>query len=199
MSPEPRAGQLTEGLACSHRWSGQPPAHRSDASGVETQLGVFRAALILWVSGAFVTAVLGAFASPVAWSLLSGSGRGEHRWGLLAAILAAHALLGAVGVTFGVGFFGFRISYASAVFALLLGGAVGMVITSFLVEAQTQTQSSDPRAIAIPALGLATWPLQLLVGTLLPAFLVNAAASPSASRAATPEVPPYPPYPPYGD
>lgn len=167
---------------------------------METELGVFRAALIVWVSGAFVSAALGAFVSSLAWTLLSGSRvNGDHRWGLFAAIVAAHALLGAVGVTFGVGFFGFRISYASAVFALLLGGAIGMVITYFVVKAQTHTQTGDPRAIAIPAFGLATWPLQLLVGTLLPAFLVNAAASPSASLSAPPEVPPYPPYPPYGD
>ena len=77
---------------------------------METELGVFRAALIVWVSGAFVSAALGAFVSSLAWTLLSGSRvNGDHRWGLFAAIVAAHALLGAVGVTFGVGFFGFRV------------------------------------------------------------------------------------------
>jgi hypothetical protein len=154
---------------------------------------VLRAAVILWVSGAVASAILAEFASPVAWALLSGSGRHGDRWSLVVAIVAVHALLGAVGVTIGVGFYGFRISYASAVFALLVGGAVGMAFTVLLVEGLTHTQTGDPRAIAVPALGLATWPLQLVLGTLLPAFLVNSAATPSPASA-PPEVPPYPPY-----
>ncbi len=167
---------------------------------METQLGVLRAVLILWVSGAVASAVLGAFASPVAWAFLSASHSAEHaHWGLLGTLVAAHALLGAVGVTVGVGFVGFRISYGSAVFALLVGGALGMMIATFLLESQVHAQSGDAQALAIPALGLALWPLELLVGTLLPACLVNAAASPAvASSTGPPEVPLYPPYPPDG-
>jgi len=162
---------------------------------VEKELGVLRAVVILWVSGTVTSFVLGAFATPIAYSLSGVSGGYvEHRWGIVAAIVVADALIGAVGVTVGVGFFGFRISYEAAFFALLVGGALTMAFTIFFVQAQLHTNTSDPRSIAIPALGLATWPLQLLVGTLLPAFLVNSAARPSVARSAPPEIPPPPPY-----
>jgi hypothetical protein len=177
------------------RSSGLPPRHTSDALRVEKELGVIRAVVILWVSGTVTSALLGAFATPIAYGLIGGSGGYvEHRWGLVAAIVVADALIGAVGVTIGVGFFGFRIGYEAAFFALLVGGALTMAFTVFFVQAESHTHTGDPRAIAIPALGLATWPLQLLVGTLLPAFLVNAAARPSAARMAPPEIPPPPPY-----
>src|SRR5947207_2471118 len=86
--------------------------HTGDALGVEKELGVLRAVVILWVSGTVTSFVLGAFATPIAYSLSGVSGGYvEHRWGIVAAIVVADALIGAIGVTIGVGFVGFRISY----------------------------------------------------------------------------------------
>ena len=164
---------------------------------METELGLFRAAIIVWVSGLVVSALLGGFVSPLAWSLVAPRGGVDHRWVLAAVVVALHALLGAIGVTFGVDLVGFRISYAPAVFALAFAGVLSLALTSLLVAAQTPTTSTDPTGVALPALGLALWPVSLLVGIVLPAFLVNAAASTATAGSAPPEVPPYPPIPPY--
>ena len=159
---------------------------------MDTQLGLVRAIVILWVSGAVASVLVGMFVSPVGWSVLGGSNRFADA-GVIVAVVALQALVGAVGVTIGVEFCGFRISYASAVVAVLVGGVLGMAFTVFFAEVQPHAPTTDPRAELIPALGALTWPLQLVVGTLLPAFLVNAAARPPASCSAPPEIPPYPP------
>jgi hypothetical protein len=158
---------------------------------VESQLGLFRAAIIVWVSGVVASALLGILVSPVAWALVAGSARHiDQRWGLTAILVLVNALIAGAGVTFGVGIFGFRLSYGSAVFALAAGGFLAAVVTSF-IYAQT---AGDTTGLAIPALGPAIWPLRLLLGLLLPAFLINGSASPESLKPLPPEVPPQPPY-----
>jgi hypothetical protein len=160
-----------------------------------TQLGLARAAIVVWLSKTAVGVLLAMFVSPFAWALFVGTAHHvDDRWGIAATVVTLEALLGAIGVTFGVGLCGFRIGYASAALALAVGGAVTTVVTSVLVT----RASGDPTGIAVPALGPALMPLSLLLGTLLPAFLVNAAASPPAAQALRPDLPPYPPdLPPY--
>src|SRR5512132_2577375 len=90
--------------------SGRPHALAVHTCGVESQLGLFRAAIIVWVSGVVASALLGILVSPVAWALVAGSARHiDQRWGLTAILVLVNALIAGAGVTFGVGIFGFRL------------------------------------------------------------------------------------------
>jgi hypothetical protein len=156
------------------------------------QLGLARAIIIVWVSGAVASALLSTFVSPVAWAMILGSANHVDReWGSVALIVGLGALLGAIGVTVGVSIFGFRLSYGSAFVALLVGGILAEAVMRFLVARTTRTADGIP----LPALAPLVWPLHLLLNTLLPAFVVNELASKRRSRPASPEVPPELPYP----
>jgi hypothetical protein len=156
----------------------------------EPKLGLMRTAIIVWASGALAASLLAIFISPVAWALIAGSARHiDQQWGLAATLVVANALLTGVGVTFGARLFGFRLSYGSAVFALAVGGFLATAVTRFLF-ARTAT---DPTGIALPAIGPALWPLRVLLGILLPAYIINAIASHGAADPAPPDAlrPPY--------
>ena len=156
----------------------------------EPKLGLMRTVIIVWASGALASSLLAIFISPVAWVLIAGSAQHlDHRWGLTATLVVANALLAGVGVAFGARLFGFRLSYGSAVFALAVGGVLAAGVASFLF-ARTAT---DPTGIALPALGPALWPLRVLLGILLPAYIINAIASHGAAEPAPPDAlrPPY--------
>jgi hypothetical protein len=156
----------------------------------EPKLGLMRTAVIVWASGVLASSLLAIFISPVAWALIAGSARHiDQQWGLAATLVVANALLAGVGVTFGARLFGFRLSYASAVVALAFGGVLATGITRFLF-ARTAT---DPTGIAIPALGPALMPLRVLLGILLPAYIINAIASRGSADPVPPEAlrPPY--------
>jgi hypothetical protein len=154
----------------------------------EKRLGLLEAAIAVWVSSTFARLLVHSVAAgPAASSVLSSfpdaSGDG---WLTMAILLAPEILLSAVGVVVGVGIVGFRVGYASAVGALAFGATLSMSIS---YVTWSSTQSGDATGIASPALGVATWPLGILLGTLLPAFLIGAAASRPVATA-----PPEPPY-----
>jgi hypothetical protein len=141
---------------------------------MEQELGFLRAVLIVWVSGAVVSALLGILVSPIAWAMIYGSGRQiDARWGSVLVVVGINALLGAIGVTIGVGAFGYRLSYPSAVLALALGGIAAVVVTRFFVMRATST----PSGALVPVFTPVYWPLSVLLGTLLPALIVNTLAS----------------------
>jgi hypothetical protein len=49
---------------------------------MEQELGFIRAVIIVWVSGAVVSVLLGMLVSPIAWAMIAGSGRQiDARWG----------------------------------------------------------------------------------------------------------------------
>jgi hypothetical protein len=158
----------------------------------DDQLGLARAIIIVWVSGAVASALLSTFLSPVAWAMILGSASHvDRQWGSVALIVGLGALLGAIGVTLGVSLFGFRLSYASAFVALVIGGILVEAVMRFLVARTTRTADG----FQLPALGPLIWPLHLLLNTLLPAFIVNELASSRRRHPAMPEVPPELPYP----
>lgn len=153
----------------------------------EHQLGLARAIIIVWVSGAVATALLSTFLSPVAWAMILGSASHvDGQWGSVALIVGLGAVLGAIGVTVGVSLFGFRLSYGSAFVALVIGGILAEAVMRFLVARTTRTADGIP----LPAFAPLVWPLHLLLNTLLPAFIVNELASSRRSHPAMPEVPP---------
>jgi len=74
----------------------------------EHQLGLARAIIIVWVSGAVASALLSTFRSPVAWAMILGSANHvDRQWGTVALVVGLGALLGAFGVTVGVSLCGF--------------------------------------------------------------------------------------------
>jgi hypothetical protein len=96
---------------------------------MEQELGFSRAVIIVWVSGAVASVLLGMLVSPIAWAMIAGSGRQiDARWGSVLVVVGINALLGAIGVTVGVGLFGYRLSYPSAVFALAVGGIAAVAV-----------------------------------------------------------------------
>ena len=150
---------------------------------MEQQLGVLRAAVIVWLSGAVVSALLAVFISPLAWALLAGSARHiDNRLGVATTLVVVNALLAGIGVTVGVRLFGFRLSYALAVFALAAGGFAALLASRYLYS---QT-ANDPTGIAVPALGSFLWSLRLLLSLFVPAFLINAMASAQGDDAMRP-------------
>lgn len=158
----------------------------------EHELGLARAIIIVWVSGAVASALLSTFLSPVAWAMLLGSASHvDRQWGSVALAVGLGALLGAIGVTIGVSLFGFRLSYASAAVALAIGGILADAIMRFVV-ART-TRSAD--GFQLPVLAPLIWPLHLMLNTLLPAFIVNEVASKRGSSSASPDLPPELTYP----
>jgi hypothetical protein len=154
------------------------------------RLGLVRTIVILWISGAVVQALLTSVVLPhrIAWTILGGSlRRGEvDRWEAVV-FVAVTALLGAAGVCVGVRIVGFRVGYGVAAFAL----ALGTTLTTALALATLTSTRGDATGIAAPAFGVLLFPLQLLLGLVLPAYLVDTGASPSA-RPVSPE-PPYHP------
>jgi hypothetical protein len=165
------------------------PAGALKLVAMEQELGFIRAVIIVWVSGAVVSVLLGMLVSPIAWAMIAGSGRQiDARWGSVLVVVGINALLGAIGVTVGVGLFGYRLSYPSAVFALAVGGIAAVAVTRFLFMRATST----PSGVSLPVFTPVYWPLSVLLGTLLPAFIVNTLASRRSyptSRNAPPEPP----------
>jgi hypothetical protein len=160
-----------------------------DAWRTERELGLARAAIVVWVSSALASIILGMFVSPVAWAMIAGSGRHiDARWGSVLLVVGINALLGAIGVTLGVGLFGYRLGYPSAFVALAVGGIVQVGFTRFLVAHSTGT----PDALALPAIAPLLWRVSLLLTILLPAVIVNGLAAQSYPPAA--DAPPEPPF-----
>jgi hypothetical protein len=81
---------------------------------------------------------------------------------------------------------GFRLGYASAAIALAVGGILAEAVMYFVFARTARTANG----FTLPAIGPMLWPLQLLLGTLLPAFIVNALASNRHTRSAPDELPP---------
>ena len=80
---------------------------------------------------------------------------------------------------------GFDVSYGLAAFAL----GLGTLLTTAMTFATISTAANDPTAVAAPAFGVLFFPLGLVLGTLLPAFLIDA----STMRQSAP-IPPGRPY-----
>jgi len=122
--------------------------------------------------------------------MIAGSGRHiDARWGSVLLVVGINALLGAVGVTVGVGLFNYRLDYPSAFVALAAGGIVYAAFTRFLVAHSTGT----PDALALPAIAPLLWPVSLLLTILLPAVIVNGLAS-RRSYPPSADAPPEPPF-----
>jgi hypothetical protein len=154
----------------------------------EHELGLARAMIIVWVSGIAASALISTFLSPIAWAMLLSSGNQVGRqWGSVAVAIAIGSLVAAIGVTVGVSLCGFELGYASAAVALAVGAILAEAVMRFLVAWTTRRAGG----FTLPA-GPMLWPLQLLLGTLLPAFIVNGLAS---KRRSNHEVPPQVPYP----
>ena len=151
----------------------------------QQRLGLPRAVIIVWISSAVVGALLTSlfFQSRIGSTIVTGTPAARHPLTTLAAFAVVRALVEAVAVCAGVRLVGFRLSYVVASVALLvptiLVTAVGWVLAS---EA-----TGDSTGIAISAYGVLLLPLQILVGTLAPAYVIAAAPSATASSAA-----PYP-------
>jgi len=144
--------------------------------GGEQHLGLLRAIVIVWIGGAVTSALVGALLyRPLMVSILVGSQGHPHHLPLInaAAFLVTRGLLGAIAVTVGVQLVGFRVGYLTSAFALTLGGAISLAITFATISATT----GDATHIAGPALGVAVWPLQLLLGLVLPAHLIDVNSS----------------------
>ena len=144
---------------------------------VGEQLGLLRAIVIVWIGGGVMSAVVGALLYPPLFGsiLVASQGHPHHLRGeLVATYLATKGVFGAVAVAIGVRFVGFRVSYLTAAFAMTLGAAISLVIT----WATMSMFNGDTTHIAVPALGLAAWPLQLVFGLVLPAYLIDVNASP---------------------
>jgi hypothetical protein len=159
---------------------------------MERDLGVVRAIIIVWVSGAVATALLSIFVSPAAWAMLAGSaGHIDRQWGVVALIIGVNALLGAIGVTIGVKLCGFRLSYPEAVLALAVGGIAAEALTRFLLTRTTRTADG----LVLPGLTPFVFSLRLLLNILLPAYIVSAVATRRRDEPAPVEIPPYIPPP----
>jgi hypothetical protein len=74
------------------------------------------------------------------------------------------------------------------VLALAVGGIATVAVMRFLVMRATSTPSGVPLPVFTPVY----WPLSVLLGTLLPAFIVNALAS-RRSYPTSADAPPEPP------
>ena len=163
---------------------------RSHASVVRTEkLGLVRAIVIVWVSGFVFNLVVGAFfvQTGLAFTIATGSLRhGDSRpWVAAALYIGMKALLGALVVTFAVRLMGFHVSYAVAALAL----AVGALLTTALTFATFSTVPNDPTGMATPGVGVLLFPLGIVLGTLLPAYLID-----SSTMRESEAIPPGRPY-----
>lgn len=155
-------------------------------------LGLGQAAVIVLVSGLVaggLTAMV--FRSTAAWTLMGGSVHqtAAHQLRAAAVVISITALVKAAGVSVGVHMAGFRISYVLAAFAVALGA---VLTTAMAVVVASRTVGGGPEAIAGAGFSLALWPVGLALGVLLPAFLIDASASPQRQRD-LPEPPYIPP------
>ena len=156
----------------------------------QQRLGLTRAVIIVWISSAVVGALLTSlfFQSRIGSTIVTGTPWGRHPLTTLVAFAVVRALVEAVAVCAGVRIVGFRVSYVVASVALLVPTALITAVAWALAGEAT----GDSTGIALSAYGVLLLPLQIVVGTFAPAFVIAAAPSAGASSAA-----PYPPqYPP---
>jgi hypothetical protein len=156
----------------------------------QQRLGLTRAVIIVWISSAVVGALLTSlfFQSRIGATIVTGTPAARHPLTTLAAFAVVRALVAAVAVWAGVRLVGFRVSYVVASMALL----VPTVLITAVGWALASEAAGDSTGIAVSAYGVLLLPLQVLVGTLAPAYMIAAAPSATASSATT-----YPPqYPP---
>src|SRR5881397_1603759 len=107
---------------------------RPHAPAMRTEkLGLLPAVVIVWASGFLINLVLGAFLfqTGAAFILATGSLRhGDSRpWVAAGAFIGLKALVGGLGVTFGVRMLGFNVSYGLAAFALGLSALLTTALT----------------------------------------------------------------------
>jgi hypothetical protein len=191
---------LPEGPGKTRRSSGFLPRTAYDHQCVENErLGLLRAAVIVFVSGLIVAVLpmLFPMGSASWWSTGGSSEPGGIAWDTVAIALAVTLILEAIAVVVGVRMCGFRVGFVFTTFALGLSTA----LTVALAYVTTRGTADDSSGVAGPAFGVALLPIGLLIGVLLPAFLIDGAARPDTEvgsvDAAYPAPPPYPPYPPY--
>jgi hypothetical protein len=136
------------------------------------KVGFLTALVIVWLSTFVVGTMLALFLLPGNVGILLGAIRGDNGrvWASAAVLVAAMAFVGGACVCFGVRLMNFEISYALAAFAM----GIGELLKTALTFATISNISSDPTGIAGPGLGVLLLPLGIVVGLLLPAYLVDA-------------------------
>ena len=151
----------------------------------QQRLGLTRAVVIVWISSAVVGALLTSlfFQSRIGSTILTGTPGAGHPLTTLAAFAVVRALMEAVVVCAGARMVGFRVSYALASVALL----VPTVLITAIAWALATEAAGDSTGIALSAYGVLLLPLQIVVGTFAPAFVIDAAAS--AAVGSTPPEP----------
>ena len=155
----------------------------------EQKLGLLRAVVIVWVSSAVVGVLLTHvfFQSAVGSTIVLGAPTARHPFALLAAFEVTKAFVAAIAVCVGVRIVGFRVIYPIAAVAL----ALPAILATAVAWAAFSKGSSDPTGIALSAYALLLVPLQILVGTFVPAYVIDAAAARTAGSA-PPDRPHYP-------
>ena len=161
------------------------------------RLGVFRAAVILLVSGLVVGGLAALFA-PDPFLPISSEARSDVAIDTGAVLVSMGLMLvvQAIAVVIGVRTSGFRVGLVFTTFVL----GVSTAVTVAIVYVLTGTASGDPASVAQPAVGVVAIPIGVVVGIVLPALLIDGAATPALDQ-----LPPgvryvpyaqHPPYPP---
>jgi hypothetical protein len=141
------------------------------------RLGVLRAAVIIFVTGVVVGALMTLFV-PVAWlSQFGGYGpkAAAPDTGTVVTSMALVLLLHAIAVVIGVRLSGFRVGVIYTTFAL----GITTAITLGIVYVTMGAPSGDPTSVAAPSIGVVVLPVVLAIGLVLPALLIDGAARPA--------------------
>ena len=133
-------------------------------------MGYVAALVIVWVSAVVVGSLLGFFLLPGRVAIVLSSIRGDSRPWAAALLVAAMAFVGGACVSVGVRLTGFRIDYGLAAFAMGLGELLKIAL-AFVTISST---ASDTTGVAAPGFGLLALPLGLVLGLLLPAYVIDA-------------------------
>jgi hypothetical protein len=147
----------------------------------QQRLGLVRAVVIVWTSGAVVGTLLTLlfFQSRLGSTILTGTPSDGHPLRALAWFSAVNALVEAGAVCVGVRIVGFRVRYAVASVALL-GAAILLTAIDWTLVSGS---AGDTTGIALSAYGVLLLPLRILIGTVAPACAIDAAASAAVGSA----------------
>ena len=139
------------------------------------KIGFLTAFVIVWLSTVVVGTLLAFFFLPGAVGILLGTIRGDNGRVLAsgAVLVGATALAGGACVCIGVRLMNFEISYALAAFAM----GIGAVLKTALAVATFGSITSDPTGFGGSGLAVLFFPLEIVVGLVLPAYLVDAGTS----------------------